>query len=296
MGAFAAVITSMCWTISSITFTFAGQKVGAVVLNRLRLAFAIVWTILMHFALTGHLLPVGAAPERWLWLGLSGIVGLILGDVFLFQAYINIGPRLSTLIMSLAPVIGAVLAWLLFDEILRLSQIIGMLVTLAGVIIVVLERTEVKHSPVDHHRYLIGLLCAVGGAAGQAVGLILAKQGLSGDFPSISGLAIRMLISVLTLWIITLFTGQVRTTFDGLRTRSTFGLILGGSLIGPFLGVWLSIVSIQLAPIGVASTLMALSPLFLIPAGHWIFHEQVSLRAILGTLISICGIVILFLL
>jgi drug/metabolite transporter (DMT)-like permease len=128
------------------------------------------------------------------------------------------------------------------------------------------------------------------------VGLILAKQGLSGDFPSISGLSIRMLVSALVIWGITIFRGQARHTFQGILDRSTFGFLLGGSLVGPFLGVWLSIVSIQLAPIGIASTLMSLSPLFLIPAGLLIFHERVSPRAIFGTLVSLCGIVILFLL
>jgi len=296
LGEIAAIITSICWSISSITFTFASHKVGAAGVNRLRLAFAIVWTLLMHLALTGQVLPTQAGLDRWLWLGLSGIVGLVLGDLFLFQAYLNIGPRISTLIMSLAPVISAILAWIFLHEVLRLTQIIGILVTLAGVAIVILERVHGKTTPVDQKRYLVGVLSAVGGATGQALGLILAKEGLSGDFPSISGLAIRMFVSTLVLWAITLFAGQVKTTLQGMRSRSTLGLMLGGSLVGPFIGVWLSIVSIQLAPVGVASTLMALSPIFLIPAGVWIFHEHVSLRAIIGTVVSVCGIVILFLL
>lgn len=297
MGEIAAIITSICWSISSITFTFAGQKVGASVLNRLRLALAIVWTLLMHLALTGQILPLQAAPERWLWLGLSGIVGLVLGDFFLFQAYIHIGPRISTLIMSLAPVISALLAWLFLRESLRLAQVIGMLITLAGVALVILERVDgSRTTQIPQRQYLIGVLSAVGGATGQALGLILAKEGLAGDFPSISGLAIRMFVSTLVLWAITLFTGQVKRTLQGIRARSTFGFLLGGSLVGPFLGVWLSIVSIQFAPVGVASTLMSLSPIFLIPAGVWIFHERVSLRAIAGTLISVCGIIVLFLL
>ncbi len=296
MGEIAAVITSICWTISSITFTFAGRKVGASVLNRLRLALAIVWTLLMHLLLTGQLLPTQAAPERWLWLGLSGIVGLVLGDLFLFQAYISIGPRLSTLIMSLAPVISAILAWLFFGELLRPFQIVGVLVTLAGIAIVILERVEEKKTPVDRKSYILGVLSGVGGATGQALGLILAKQGLSGDFPSISGLAIRMLVSTAVLWAITIFSGKGLQTLQGFRHRSTFIFLLAGSLVGPFLGVWLSIISIQLAPIGIASTLMALSPLFLIPAGFFVFHERITLRAIVGTLVSLCGIVILFLL
>ena len=175
MGELAAVFTSICWTITSIIFTFAGQKVGAAVLNRIRLAFAVLWIIAIHFILEGRPIPFDAAPERWFWLGLSGIFGLVLGDLFLFQGFVMVGPRISTLIMALSPVMSAVFAWLLFGKSLRLIQAVGILLTLGGVVWVVLERTSAKQTVTDRKHYALGLLAAFGGAAGQTAGLLMAK-------------------------------------------------------------------------------------------------------------------------
>jgi drug/metabolite transporter (DMT)-like permease len=296
LGELAAVFTSICWTFTSIIFTFAGHKVGASVLNRMRLAFAVIWILTIHLILQGRLIPIDAAPERWLWLGLSGIFGLVLGDLFLFQGFVMVGPRISTLIMALSPVMSAVFAWLLLGESLRLTQIGGILLTLSGVAWVVLERTPEAKTFVDRKRYALGLLAAFGGAAGQTAGLLMAKRGLVGDFPSVSGLAIRMLVAVAALWLVTFISGQAPSTLRSMRDRTAFWLILVGSLVGPFLGVWLSIISIQLSPVGVASTLMSLNPIFLLPFAYWLFKERVSLRAVLGTLVSVAGIVMLFLL
>jgi drug/metabolite transporter (DMT)-like permease len=160
----------------------------------------------------------------------------------------------------------------------------------------VLERTPETQTVIDRKRYALGLLAAFGGAAGQTTGLLMAKRGLGGDFPSVSGLAIRMLVAVTALWMVTLISGQAPSTLRSMRDRTALWLILGGSLVGPFLGVWLSIISIQLAPIGIASTLMSLNPIFLLPFAYWLFKERVSMRAVLGTLVSVAGIVILFLL
>lgn len=295
MGELAGILTSVFWTFSSIIFTFAGRKVGSVILNRMRLAFALVWIVLMHWIIQGTPLPLNAAPERWFWLGLSGIIGLVLGDLFLFKAYVIVGPRITTLVMASVPVLSAVLAWIFLKENLRLMQIVGIALTVAGIALVVLEqRNGASHT--DRRRYLIGLLAAFGGAVGQSLGLLLAKPGLSGNFPSISGLAIRMLVATVTIWLITLFTGQTRSTFKAVSEQKAAGLIIAGSIVGPFLGVWLSIVAIQLTMVGVASTLTSLSPILQIPSSYFIFKEKISLRAIIGTIISLVGVVVLFLL
>jgi drug/metabolite transporter (DMT)-like permease len=131
---------------------------------------------------------------------------------------------------------------------------------------------------------------------GQAVGLILSKRGLEGGFPVISGVAIRMIVAMLTLWIATLVMGKARETVLATRDRRALGMIVIGSILGPFLGVWLSLVSVQLSPVGVASTLQALNPIFLLPIGRWVFHEKISARSFVGTLISLSGVGALFLL
>ena len=95
MGELAALFTSVAWSFTSLQFTLAGRRVGSAVVNRTRLLIAFIFLSLTHLLLTGALWPQSAAPARWFWLGISGIIGLVLGDACLFQSYVLIGPRLS---------------------------------------------------------------------------------------------------------------------------------------------------------------------------------------------------------
>lgn len=182
LGELAALVTSFLFSGSSVVNTLAGRQVGSAVLNRMRLAFAIGWLILAHLLLSIPL-PLNASPERWFWLSISGIIGLAIGDAFLFQAFIWIGPRLSMLLMALAPAMAAVLAWIFLDEVLSLGQGAGMALSLVGIGIVVLDPNHRANNHLEHKdKYLIGILFGLGAATGQALGQVTAKLGLSGEF------------------------------------------------------------------------------------------------------------------
>src|SRR5664280_3443542 len=98
--------------------------------------------ILINALLYNQPIPLHAGASRWVWLSISGIIGLSLGDAFLFQAYKEIGPRLGLLLLSLAPVFGTAIAWIFFGQTLNLLQSVGILITLAGISWVVLIRPE----------------------------------------------------------------------------------------------------------------------------------------------------------
>jgi len=266
------------------------------VVNRIRLLLAVLFLMVTHWLFLATPLPFNAEPERWYWLALSGVIGLALGDGFLFQAFVWIGPRLSTLLMSLAPVLSALLAWLFLAETLTGGQIGGILLTVGGIAWVILDRDGAQRRPDDQRRYVWGLLFGLGAATGQAVGLITAKKGLGGDFPALSGNLIRMLAATTVIWVVTLFWGQAGPTLRRLLSqRQIIWHIIGGTLVGPFIGVWLSLVAIQLTHIGIASTLMALPPVFLLPIAYFVFKERPGWRAITGTLVAMVGVAILFL-
>ncbi|MGD8753076.1 MAG: DMT family transporter [Anaerolineales bacterium] len=294
LGEFAALLVSVAFTVNSAVFTIAGRQVGSMVVNRFRLILAVILLALTHFVLFDTFLPVSAEPRRWLWLSLSGISGLVLGDAFLFQAFVWIGPRLSMLMMSLVPVISTLLAWLFLNEQLSTGQVLGIGITIGGVAWVILERNNVSelHKP-DYPR---GILFGLGGAFGQALGLVLAKNGLGGEFSPISGNIIRMFSAGIILWGVTLFQKQAGKTIQSLfQSRQAAMYIFVGTFIGPFIGVSLSLFSIQHAEVGVASTLMALPPIFLLPIGHVFFQERYGWGGVAGTLLAIFGVAILFL-
>jgi drug/metabolite transporter (DMT)-like permease len=300
MGEIAALATAVCWALSSIFFTSTSKEIGALPVNRIRLVFAVLLLMIAHTALTGQVLPLGAEPYRWLWLGLSGIVGLVLGDTFLFQAFALIGNRLGTLIMAGVPVLSGLLAWIFLGESLAAKEILGILVCVGGIALVVLEHSNgsngVEHSAHEKRQRLLGIVYALGGAAGQAGGLVLAKMGLADNFPSISGVMMRMLVAMIVIWVLTLLSGQAKPTLQALFQRPhTARSLLAASVFGPFIGVWLSQIAVQNTQVGIASTLMAMTPIIMLPIARYYYKEHLSPRALLGTLVALAGVAVIFL-
>jgi len=298
MGSIAAILTSICWSWSSIFFSSAGYVVGSKVVNRTRLLFAVSFLIITHTIIAGSPIPLHVEGYRWLWLGLSAIFGLVLGDAMLFQAYVLIGPRLSMLVMASVPAISAIFAWLFLKETLGIYQIFGILLTSAGIMMVVLDRNTHQRSliPGKNKNQILGLVLSLGGAFGQAIGMIFAKKGLDGDFSALTGVLIRMLVAAAAIWLITLITKEIKLNFKLLKQNPKSVLsIFGGAFVGPFLGVWLSLIAVQTTKVGITSTLIALTPIFHLPIAHFYLHEKINLRAIFGTVIAMAGVVIIFL-
>lgn len=295
-GELAALTTAVLWSATAVFFTYAGREVGSVVVNRARLLVALVFLIGTHWLLIGEPIPVGAEVERWGWLGVSGIVGLVGGDSFLFQAYLWVGPRLGMLMMSLAPVLAALLAFAFLGEQLLIVEWLAIFITVSGISLVVMDRGRSPEPKTLNVHYGRGILFGVGAALGQAVGLVLAKQGLAGDFSALSGNVMRMSAAALFLWSLTMLSGRGPSTLRALRgNRGALLPIVGGATTGPFIGVWLSLIAIQLTEVGIASTLMALSPIVLLPVGRLLFQERIGWRAVTGTLVAVGGVALLFL-
>ena len=296
VGELAALATSFFFSVGPTFFTLAGRLVGSVVVNRTRLVVALVYLFITHWILFGAPLPLDASPDRWLWLGLSGVIGFVLGDAALFQAFVVLGTRLTMLVFATNPIIAAVLAWIFLDESLTAVQIVGMTITLAGIGWVMLERSNPTRDSLEPKAYAVGILLATLGALGQASGAVTAKLGLYGDFPALSGQIIRVSIATVVIWIITFATRKARKTIAAVKAEpKAIQYILIASFLGPFLGVFFSLVAIQNAEIGIASTLMSIQPVILIPIGVYFFKEKVTWRAVAGTVIALIGVAVIFL-
>ena len=124
---------------------------------------------------------------------------------------------------------------------------------------------------------------------------VASKKGMVGGFSPLSATLMRMMVAAMVIWGYALLRGRAGRTLRAMTDKQTGPIILGGAIAGPFLGVWLSLIAIQLTQVGIAATLMALSPIFLLPASHWIFKEQISLQSIIGTIVAIGGVALIFL-
>lgn len=294
LGEMAAIITAFCWAFTSMLFSYSGRQVGSRVVNLSRLLFAVLLMGSTHFFMFGEFLPLNVEPFRWGWLGLSAVLGLVVGDSGLFQAFVLLGPRLATLIMALVPIFSTFFGWLFFGETVSSLELTGIILTVSGVAWVVTER-RTGRVVVENKQYGLGIMFGVIGALGQSSGLIAAKFGLVDNFSPASATVIRMLVAMLVLWGIAIFQGRAGGTFAHWRNKQVILAILGGTILGPFIGVWLSLVAVQLARVGIAATLMALSPVILIPLSYFILKEKISLRAVVGTLLAIIGVALIFL-
>lgn len=290
LGESAALLTSLCWSLNSVCFTVAGRRVGSASVNLGRLLMAWAVLMLVHLVAYGSFFPLRAGAARLGWLGISGLIGFALGDAVLFEAFVLIGARLAMLLMTLSPIFSALLAWLFLGQNLSLPKLLAMVVTLGGIAWVVWGGGEHE----DHPHLWRGILLGIGGALGQSVGLLFSKYGLAGDFPPISANLIRVTAGVTALLLYFGATGRLRGTLGALRDGRATGFIGLGALTGPVLGVVLSLVAIARAPMGVAATLMSLSPVILLPVSHYVLKEKVGGHAILGTLLALVGAAALF--
>ncbi len=292
-GEAAALATAVCWSFTAILMSYSGRRVGADVVNRSRLLFAFGLLAVAHWALEGSLFPTGVEPFRWGWLGLSSLLGLVLGDAFLFRAYVLIGPRLAMLLMAMVPIFGAVFGWWLFGEAVTRLELTGIVLAVAGVGWVV---TEGQSDPrlADRRVYRRGLLFGLLGALGQVANLVTARYALVDDFPAISATLIRIAIGAVIVWALAALHGQAGETIRQWRDRRALRAMVAASFAGPFLGIWLSLIAVQNARLGIASTLMALPPILLIPLEYALFRQRVSPRGLVGTMVALGGVALLF--
>jgi drug/metabolite transporter (DMT)-like permease len=292
-GEIAALATAVCWSFTAIFFSYSGRRVGSEVVNRSRLLFAFVFLLITHWFLEGKLFPRDIEPFRWGWLAISSLLGLVLGDAFLFRAYVLVGPRLSMLMMSTVPIVSTMFGWLLFGEMVTSLELAGVVLAVGGVAWVVTEG-QGDASAANRQTHNKGLLFALLGALGQVANLVTARYALVDDFPAISATVIRILIAAVLLWSLALVRGQIGHTFRQWRDKQAFRALLAGATVGPFLGIWFSLIAVQNARLGIASTLMALPPILLIPLEYLIYRRRISRRGMTGTVVAMVGVALLF--
>jgi drug/metabolite transporter (DMT)-like permease len=294
IGEVAGLATSFFFAMTALIFTKTGRMIGSQVTNRMRLLFALIYLIILNLILFREPFPFSADSSRWIWLSLSGVIGLSLGDAFLFRSFVSVGPRLGSLLLSLAPIFGSIIAWAFFGETLTVVQILGIALALSGIGWVVMSHNEPADTP--HGQTRRGVLFGVLAGLGQAVGLVLSKQAMAENFSPFQANAIRMLAAAIFVWIWAMIEGQAGATITTIRQQpKSLGLLALGALVGPVLGVSASLLAVQHAEIGVASTLMALPPVIVLPISYFFFKEKVGWQAIAGTLLAIVGVAVLFL-
>lgn len=294
LGEIAALFTAVCWTLNAVAFESAGKKVGSLSVSYIRLFIAVILMSITTGISRSLVFPTDANGYRWFWLSISGLVGFVLGDMFLFEAFVQIGSRISLLIMSAAPPLAALAGFFLLGEKLSPLNIGGMILTMIGISMVILSRkpaTEKKK--VGFNRPGKGLFFASLGALGQAFGLLLSKYGM-GEYNALAATQIRLIAGAIGYTLLVTIRrrwGEIREAF---QHRDAIIKIATGAVIGPFIGVTLSLIALQYTATGIVSSITTISPVLIIPFSIFVFKEKVLPKEIIGAFVSIAGVVLLF--
>ena len=299
VGESAAILTSCFWTFSSIFFTSAGRRFGSFSVNVYRTMMAIGLLVCAHAVLLGTLLPL-ASSGQWFWMGLSGVVGLGIGDFGLFAAYVTIGPRRSVLMQASSPIFASLGAYLMLGETFSTLSVLGVAVTLSGIVVVLLEKDEKSEERLAaKKRKTWGVLFGLISAMGQGFGVVLSKKGMYLDVSvamnPVSAALIRMMLAGVFVWTCALFAGKLPELRRAVKDKQGIKYTAAGALVGPFVGMTLSMVAVADTQTGIAQTLMSLMPVLIIPVIWIIYRERTSWRGILGAVVAIIGVAILFL-
>lgn len=288
-GELAALAAALCWAATGLFFTEAARRIGATAVNLLRLPIA--WVLLSTAIVASGTSLASLDGGRVLLLALSGLLGLTLGDLALFAALVRIGPRLSSLLMALAPAFATLAGLAILGERPTLRALAGMATTLGGVAWVVGERTPGTPSAPGRGR---AVALAVVAAACQGVGLVLAKRGMAGEVPPLAATWVRMGVATLGMGALALGSGRLAGFSLSDLLRRAARPVLGGAVFGPFVGVWLSLVAARYADVAVAATLMATTPVLIIPLLVWHEGYRPTWRAVLGASVTVVGVALLF--
>lgn len=290
IGEMLAIVAAFVWSTNSAITEKKGRGLDARAINLGRL---VVGLVLVTIALTFFPTLFGKTPTSigsWWPLLLSGLVGFSIGDTFLFGAFLIIGSRLTLLLYSFSPVLTAVMAYFIFGEKLTPMNLAGIVLVLSGILLVILQRKPNSTGKISPRGILFGFLAAVG----QSGGAILSKLGLqtadpfsATQFRAIGGIAgMLVIITLMRKW---------QSAKDTFKAPNGKLVITVSGIFGTFLGVTLSMAALKYAKAAVASTLLGLTPITILPISAFFLKEKLSAIDILGAVISVAGCAILFL-
>ena len=308
LGEIISLTVAVSWTVTALYADKASHRLGSLTTNVIRLVLASLFLAIILWVFIGRPYPVYADGKAWAWLAASALVGYVFGDWCLFNSYLCIGARFGQLFLTLAPPMAAIAGWAILGETLSWKSILAMAVTLCGIAISILSREEGRQ--VHLTLPLKGVLLGLGAGIGQGVGLVLSKVGMEHyaaaippDAPASIGtmlpFASTMIRAVvggagfLLLMALQKKTAELKAAGRD-RKGLRYALIL--TLFGPVIGVSLSLMAVQYTSAGIASTLMALTPVFILFPYAFIYHQRIKPREILGVIVSMTGVALFFLL
>lgn len=313
LGEILSLVVAVSWTATALFAEVGSKRLGSLQLNVIRMVLSLTLLSITLWIFTGAPYPQYANGKAWFWLLMSGFVGYVLGDYCLFNSYVIIGSRFGQLFMTLAPAAAAISGWIILGEQLHFKAIIGMAVTQTGIALSVLSRVSDGDKEHSSHKLTLklplkGVLFGIGAGLGQGIGIVLSKVGMNYYESSIpageetvvqmlpfASTLIRAIIGTLGFICLMGIQRKFGTLKSAFKDKKGMRAAVLATITGPFIGVSLSLMAVQNTEAGIASTIMALTPVFIIWPSYLFFKQRITLREVIGAVISVVGVSLFFL-
>jgi drug/metabolite transporter (DMT)-like permease len=292
LGELISLGTAIFWTLTVVGFEVAGKKVGSIAVNVIRLFIGLILLTITVWIMTGSLYPVDVSQYAWNMLLISGLIGLVIGDLFLFQAFVDVGGRISLLILCSVPIMTSIMGYYIFDEVFDLLTFIGVVITIGSIIVVVLSK-RTKEKRFEPH-ILKGIIFALIGAVAQSVGLVFSKLGMGETLGAFEATQMRVIAAAIGFIIFVTIKKEWKHIGLAFKDKKAMKFILMGSIFGPYLGVTSSLLAMRYTSIGIATTIAQLNVILIIPFSMVLFKEKVNKIEIIASIVAFVGVALLF--
>ncbi len=301
-GEVIAVLTTLCWSLGIFPFTEAAKRIGAAPLNQYRLLLAwIIISVILFFSNDLNIIQLFTTPQsyHYIFLGLSGIIGFSIGDYCSFTSFKLLGPKLGSLYTTFAPGAALIIGYIALNETINFIGLIGILITIGGVIWLTFSKKDAyEASKIGYKRDQKGIIYGIIGALCQGTGLVLSKYGMdyySEKLPTMHAVWIRLLFAFAGAFIISILFGKLKSNSKPIFTneKNNLPFLFLGTLLGPVMGVTLSLLAIQQLEVAVAQTIFALLPLFVLPISLIVYKEKITLQSVFACFIALTGVLLL---
>ena len=291
IGEWAALGAAFFWTVSSLLWSKINLTALGLNFSKNAVGSTILLIHLTLFALITGQAVVRADSTAWGWLAMSALIGIVLGDTCYFRCIQILGARQALMLATTAPLFAAALGWRYLQESITLWMILGISLTVTGLITVVAGRKRAIESPglLPGSRYL-GVLFGILAAVCQAVGAVFSKIGMEKGCDALEATFIRLFVSLIVTLVIVLGQGRLHVIAGRVCKADVLKFLVPATAVGTWLGIWCSQVSFKMTDVSVATTLQATSPLFAIPILYFFLGLRTTLSAFLGTVLAIVGV------
>lgn len=286
LGCFFALASAFSWALSAILFRKLGEEAHPLGMNLVKCIIGLLYLWVMTLLIKKEQITL----HDNIFLAVSGLLGITIGDSLFFKALVGLGPRLTLLIETLSPAVTVAFAVMLLHERIYFVPIIGIIITISSVAWVAWRSCnsgEIRVNPSGFKYAILFVLC-------NSMGIILAKIGL-------------VSISALQATFIRFFWGTIGLILWGGLTRQLNGwltpfrknyrllrFILLAVFVATFGGFWLSLLAIKYTYVSIATILNSMAPVFILPMAAFMLKEKLTIQKIVGASAAIFGVILIF--